>query len=432
MTTNFVLRQPKAKSATPLNLRLTWKQHSILFSTGIKVNPSYLLENNSRNKDARISNRLENSDILNDSINSRRDKLESSFNRYVSKYGIEPQSTKDFKRFLDSESERIAKEQREEDKKKTTLLDYFEVIAQRNDKRLEALGKLSNRNSISTSYRQTAKVLRAFESDFVSYTVNFDHIDLDFYADFLDYCNEVRMYSVNNTGKHIKNLKTVMKEALEEKLTTNTACLSKRFKVITEEVFNVYLEDHELKALFNADLGGRQEIVRDLFIIGCNTALRISDFNRISKHNITPDHCLKIKTQKTAKTVEIPMNQMLYDTLLKYDFEPPTIEEQTFNKMIKEICEEVGINSIQTYEKTKGGKKVTISKPKFEMVASHTCRRTMSTKCYNEGLDTITIMAMTGHKSEKSFMKYIKATPKDYANRMRQHYLNTGQHLKVV
>jgi hypothetical protein len=81
-----------------------------------------------------------------------------------------------------------------------------------------------------------------------------------------------------------------MKEALENNLTTNTDFLSKRLKVITEDVFNVYLEDHELEALFNADLGGRQEIVRDLFIIGCNTALRISDFNRISRHNITPDH----------------------------------------------------------------------------------------------------------------------------------------------
>ena len=201
MTTNFVLRQPKAKTATPLSIRLTWKNHSVLFSTGVKINPTYLLENNFRNKDARISNRLENADILNDSINSRRDKLENSFNRYVSKYGIEPQTTRDFKRFLDSESERIANEQREEDKKRINLLDYFEIIAQRNDKRLEALGKLSNRNSISTSYRQTAKVLRAFESDFVSYKVNFDRIDLDFYADFLDYCNEIRMYSVNNTGK---------------------------------------------------------------------------------------------------------------------------------------------------------------------------------------------------------------------------------------
>jgi hypothetical protein len=41
-------------------------------------------------------------------------------------------------------------------------------------------------------------------------------------------------------------------------------------------------------------------------------------------------------------------------------------------------------------------------------------------------------MAMTGHKSEKSFMKYIKATSKDHANRLRKHYIETGNHLKVV
>jgi len=223
-----------------------------------------------------------------------------------------------------------------------------------------------------------------------------------------------------------------MREALEDKLTTNSSFLSKRFKVVTEEVYNVYLTDNELEKLYTAPLGGRQELVRDLFIIACCTALRISDFNHISKHNITEDHSIKIKTKKTGKVVEIPLNQMLYNTLLKYDFEPPTIEEQTFNKLIKDISEEVGINSIQTYEKIKGGKTITISKPKFEMVASHTGRRTFATKYYNEGLSTITIMAMTGHKSEKSFLKYIKATPKDHAKRMREHYLTTGQHLKVV
>jgi len=41
-------------------------------------------------------------------------------------------------------------------------------------------------------------------------------------------------------------------------------------------------------------------------------------------------------------------------------------------------------------------------------------------------------MAMTGHKSEKSFLKYIKATPKDHATRMKEHLIATGQHLKVI
>ena len=110
----------------------------------------------------------------------------------------------------------------------------------------------------------------------------------------------------------------------------------------------------------------------------------------------------------------------------------PSVNEQTFNELIKDICQEVGIKEMQTYEKSKGGKKLTISQPKFEMVSSHTGRRTFATKYYNEGLSTITIMAMTGHKSEKSFMKYIKATSKDHANRLRKHYSETGNHLSII
>ena len=79
MTTNFVLRQPKAKAPTPLNLRLTWKNNSVLFGTGIKIHPRFLLENNARNKDTRISNTLADSDSLNEALNGRRSQIESSF-----------------------------------------------------------------------------------------------------------------------------------------------------------------------------------------------------------------------------------------------------------------------------------------------------------------------------------------------------------------
>jgi len=432
MTTNFILRKPKANTATPLNVRLTWKTNSILFSTGVKINPSYLLENNSKNKDNRISNRLANSDSLNDTINSKRKQIEDTFNRYFAKYGFEPQNTTDFRRYFDNELVRLANDVRLEEQKNIGLFEYFDKIIERNKSRLLAEGKTINRNNISTSYKQTANVLKDFERDFINYELSFQTIDLDFYNDFISYCNEIKVYSVNNTGKHIKNLKTIMKEALEEEVHNNTRFLSKHFKVLNEEVYNVYLTDSELEALYTADLGGKHEIVRDLFIVACYTALRISDFSRIRKDHITEDITIKIRTTKTGNFVEIPLNQKLYDTLKKYDFEMPSVYEQPFNELIKEICEEVGINSIQTYEKSKGGKKLTISKPKYKMVSSHTGRRTFATKYYNEGLSTITIMAMTGHKSEKSFMKYIKATSKDHANRLRKHYIETGNHLKVV
>ena len=432
MTTKFILRELKTNTATPLIIRLSWKRNSMKFSTGVKINPTYLLDDNSKNKDNRVSNRLANSDNLNDTINSKRKQIEDTFNRYFTKYGFEPQNTTDFRRYFDKELVRLANEVRFEEQKNIGLFEYFDKIIERTNNRLLAEGKVLNRNSISTSYRQTANVLKDFEKDFISYKLNFQLIDLDFYSDFVSYCNEIKVYSVNNTGKHLKNLKTIMKEALEEGIHTNIRFLSKHFKVLNEEVYNVYLTDSELEALYTADLGGKQEIVRDLFIVACYTALRISDFNRLRTDHITVYNTIKIRTTKTGNFVEIPLNQTLYDTLKKYDFEMPFVLEQTFRKLIKEICEEVGINSIQTYEKSKGGKKITISKPKFEMVSSHTGRRTFATKYYNEGLDTITIMAMTGHKSEKSFLKYIKTTPKEHAERMRMHYIKMGNHLKIV
>ena len=321
MTTNFVLRHPKASSATPLSVRLTWKTKSMLFSTGVKINPSYLLENNSRNKDSRISNRLANADSLNSIINNKRKQVEDTYNRYFTNYGYEPQSTSDFRRYFNNELIRLANEARLEEQKNITLFQYFDKMIQRNNSRLLSEGKSINRNSISTSYNQTAKVLKEFERDFINYELTFQTIDLDFYNDFITYCNEIKVYSVNNTGKHIKNLKTIMKEALEEQVHSNTRFLSKHFKVLNEEVYNVYLTDSELEALYSADLGGKHEIVRDLFIVACYTALRISDFSRIKRDHITKDNTIKIRTTKTGNLIEIPLNQKLYDTIRKYDFE---------------------------------------------------------------------------------------------------------------
>jgi integrase len=52
--------------------------------------------------------------------------------------------------------------------------------------------------------------------------------------------------------------------------------------------------------------------------------------------------------------------------------------------------------------------------PKYELVSSHVCRRSFATKLYRK-IDTLTIMKITGHKTEKQFLEYIKITPKEYA-----------------
>jgi len=48
-------------------------------------------------------------------------------------------------------------------------------------------------------------------------------------------------------------------------------------------------------------------------------------------------------------------------------------------------------------------------KPKYAWVMSHTCRRSFCTNEFFDGTPVTLIMAISGHKTEKAFRKYIKA-----------------------
>ena len=76
---------------------------------------------------------------------------------------------------------------------------------------------------------------------------------------------------------------------------------------------------------------------------------------------------------------------------------------------------------IEVIKKTiQGGKHIVIKKPKYEFVSSHTARRSFATNEYMaKGLNVRDIMAITGHKTEKSFYKYIRQTPKENAERVK-------------
>jgi integrase len=61
------------------------------------------------------------------------------------------------------------------------------------------------------------------------------------------------------------------------------------------------------------------------------------------------------------------------------------------------------------------------TKELWERVSSHTARRTFATNYYLLGFPTVDLMNITGHKTEKSFLKYIRATKLDTAKRPSKH-----------
>ena len=111
---------------------------------------------------------------------------------------------------------------------------------------------------------------------------------------------------------------------------------------------------------------------------------------------------------------------------------PAKMPDQHINYAIKEIGKLAEIDSQETKTITKGGKKVIINLKKYDLIKSHTARRSFCTNAYLSGMPTADIMEITTHKSEKIFKNYIKANDLQRAQKIRKHKFFTNSNLKVV
>jgi integrase len=93
---------------------------------------------------------------------------------------------------------------------------------------------------------------------------------------------------------------------------------------------------------------------------------------------------------------------------------PRAISNQKFNAAIKEACQLAGL--IETGRlSTQPGKEL------YDCISSHTARRSFATNLYLEGFPTLDLMKVTGHKTEKAFLKYIRVSKLDAAKRLNAH-----------
>jgi integrase len=246
------------------------------------------------------------------------------------------------------------------------------------------------------------------------------NVDYNFYEEFYEFLVNEKLFAANNVGKHIDTLKVFLNAARRRGYTIHNDI--EFFVEPSEDSENTYLREDELDVLFKKDLShtAHLERVRDLFIVGCWTGLRYSDLTSLEKDDLSSDK-IKVTNFKTGAKVILPLHQQTKSILEKYNFELPIrISNQKFNEYIKDACEAAEINESFAKSITKGGKKQTTIYPKFKVVTSHTARRTFATNLYKRGISHISIMALTGHKTEKAFLSYIKVTPEEHAEMLQK------------
>ena len=187
---------------------------------------------------------------------------------------------------------------------------------------------------------------------------------------------------------------------------------------------------------------------RDIFMVGVWTAQRVSDYNNISRDDIQsyqmrsivdiPDpenpgktiakienielKVINIRQKKTGAKVTIPCSPDLLKILEKYDFQLPHLEDQVINKYIKEIAKKAKLTETVEIEETKGGTPKLVKYKKYELIHTHTARRTGATLMYLSGMDIYDIMKITGHSSPAMLKKYIKADQLEVVDKIMTKY----------
>ena len=274
-----------------------------------------------------------------------------------------------------------------------------------------------------TKYNTTLNKIKQYEARFKT-KLKFTDLNLKFYDKFVGFLSKEQNINVGTIGNYIGTLKTIARDAKFNGLPVHEHIDHPKFFAPKVKALSIYLKDDEINTIYKHDFSkvDRLDNARDLFIIGLRTGLRVSDFLRLKQTNIKEGY-FEIETKKTGQNVVIPMHPQVKIILKKRDGFPYKISDQKFNLYIKEISENVGLTQMVEGSKIDSTtkRKVKGIYPKHELVTSHICRRSFASNLYGK-LPNMVIMAITGHQTEVQFLKYIKITPKENAQKLQAYW----------
>lgn len=238
--------------------------------------------------------------------------------------------------------------------------------------------------------------------------LTFSGITIDFYHRYYAWLEKETPRSV---GKHLKELKAFLNECIERDIPVPLDFKKKSFRAPKLEPDSTYLSESELTHLFNTKVAPHLEKTRDMFIVAAFTGQRWGDWPQLAPHNVE-GNVIRVTQQKTGETVYLPIHPFVRAVWNKYDGLPEILTNQKFNLALKEVCVKAKLGKVAL-----NGALV----EKSETISTHTARRSFASNCYLGGLEVLAIRKLTGHRTEKSFMRYIKLDNKSHGEKAGKH-----------
>ena len=197
-----------------------------------------------------------------------------------------------------------------------------------------------------------------------------------------------KCYATNTIGKHLRNLRTLINEAIAAGHLTAEANPFNQYTIKRVKTPHRFLKPEELTSIENIQLEGKLAHTRNAFLFCCYTGLRFSDFIRLeSKHMVlqNDEPWLKLKTKKTGHDIQIPLFLIFGGKALKILNQYTSIEK--FAK--------VGKNSYVNQRLSELQKMLKIS----TKITFHTARHTCATLLCFQGVPITTVQKILGHSN---------------------------------
>lgn len=264
---------------------------------------------------------------------------------------------------------------------------------------------------ISNLNRYTAEMARTEK--------NLDEITNDYLQGFIEWMRQEN-YSNGHANKMTSTLKAVIRNLLPQEKWRKTKAPQPR------PADQIYLTPEEIKLVEKHPIKQKSPLdkTRDVFLAGYYTALRYSDWRKISMARVQlvgTVEVLQITQQKTKNPTTLPLSAPLKRIIEKYPEGLPVTSNQRFNRAVKKLMQTVGLTQTVEITEHRGGKTVSLKFEKWELVSSHTARRSFATNAMLAGIPLTEVMKFTGHKSLQAFMQYIRTTGQEAAVKYAEH-----------
>ncbi|WP_313303941.1 tyrosine-type recombinase/integrase [Empedobacter sp.] len=220
---------------------------------------------------------------------------------------------------------------------------------------------------------------------------------------------------------NINKFNALLNHAYKKNKNVSHDYISGNFKYTGELTNQIYLNEDEIEQIIELKLSEENnhlENSRLWFLIQLFSGLRISDLFLLNEEYIK-DGFIEIITTKTNTQCIIPLFNPIKKILEKNSGKfPEAIPEPIYNKNIKEISKLAGITTSvkgSLSQKVKINNKEYIRKkkgeyPKYKLVTSHTCRRSLFTNLSKKDISLNNITSLSGHSNIRTLENYIQTS----------------------